>query len=140
RDQHPLQRGAHHDLHHELHRHGGRERGDPRAAHRRAAAQPAVRDDQPHLLRGRSRLPAERDLRRSVTDLIRRGFDSMLANWPLVLIRIGEVVVLTAIAIAAIVATLVPIFVSAGLSKVDWSDTEHAPEALAEFLVSHVML
>jgi len=79
-------------------------------------------------------------LRRSVTDLIRRGFDSMLANWPLVLIRIGEVVVLTAIAIAAIVATLVPIFVSAGLSKVDWSDTEHAPEALAEFLVSHVML
>ena len=79
-------------------------------------------------------------MRRNVTDLIRRGFDSMLANWPLILIRVGEAVVMVAIAIAAIIAAVVPIFVSAGLSNIDWSDTERTPEVIAEFFISHVML
>lgn len=79
-------------------------------------------------------------MRRTVTELIRRGFDSTVANWPLILIRVAEAMVLIGIAIGLVIATLVPILVSAGLSDVNWSDTERTPEVLAEFFIGHAIL
>lgn len=78
-------------------------------------------------------------MRRSVTDLIRRGLDSMLANWPLILIRLAEGLVMVAIFVGLIVATIVPLFVAAGLSKIDWESMD-GPEVILDFLYSHVML
>lgn len=54
-------------------------------------------------------------MKRSVTEVIRGGFDLTVANWPLLLLRIAEHVVIAMIAIASILAIIVPIAVSAGL-------------------------
>jgi hypothetical protein len=63
----------------------------------------------------------------TVTDILRRGFDSVLANWPLLLLRIAESIVVAAVAIAAALAILIPIFVSVGLSK--FEDFRHIDDA-----------
>src|SRR3989442_3794108 len=72
---------------------------------------------------------AEHDLKRSATEVLRRGFDSTLANWPLILIRIAEGIVFVGIVIAAVVAAVVSIAVAAGLSKVDISRASHPARA-----------
>ncbi|HEY8713538.1 MAG TPA: hypothetical protein VIM68_11750 [Thermoanaerobaculia bacterium] len=53
-------------------------------------------------------------MKRSVGEILRLGFESMLANWPLLIIRIVESVVLVVMVIVAIVAVIVPIAVSFG--------------------------
>jgi hypothetical protein len=53
-------------------------------------------------------------LKRSVGEILRLGFESMLANWPLLIIRIVESVVLVVMVIVAVVAVIVPIAVSFG--------------------------
>jgi hypothetical protein len=59
----------------------------------------------------------------TVSDVLRRGIDSVLANWPLLLMRIAESIVVAALAIAAALAVIVPILVSIGLSK--FEDFQH---------------
>ena len=54
-------------------------------------------------------------MKRSITEVIRRGFDLTIANWPLLLIRIAEHMLIGGLAVAAIVAIVIPIAVSAGL-------------------------
>jgi hypothetical protein len=56
---------------------------------------------------------------RSVPDILRRGFELTIANWPLLLIRVAEQVIGMIIMIGAVVAAVIPIAVSAGLG--DWS-------------------
>ena len=51
-------------------------------------------------------------MKRSVSEILRRGFESMLANWPLLLIRIAESIVMIIITLVAIVAVIVPIVMS----------------------------
>lgn len=80
----------------------------------------------------RSRLPA--------TDVIRRGFTSAVANWPLLLIRIGEAVLFGAITIAAILAVIVPMLVSAGLSGFDLKNPAGAAEAVMNLVAMHWMV
>ena len=58
----------------------------------------------------------------SATDVLRRGFDNMMANWPLLLIRVAENVLILMLVVAAVVATVVPIIVAAGVQSFDWSD------------------
>ncbi len=53
-------------------------------------------------------------MKRSVGEILRLGFESMVANWPLLIIRIVESVVLVVMAIVAVVAVIVPIAVSFG--------------------------
>lgn len=55
-------------------------------------------------------------MRASSTDVIRRGFDNTVANWPLLLIRIGEGVLMMILAIGAVVAIIIPIVVSLGIN------------------------
>ena len=53
-------------------------------------------------------------MKRNVGDILRLGFESMVANWPLLIIRIVESVVLVVMIIIAVVAMLVPLAVSFG--------------------------
>jgi hypothetical protein len=57
---------------------------------------------------------------RGVFDVLRRGADDTLANWPLLLIRLAEMVLFVLLTILTVIITLVPIFVSVGieLSKI----------------------
>jgi hypothetical protein len=58
-------------------------------------------------------------VKRSAADVIRRGLEITVANWPLLLIRIGEHLLLVLMAIASIVAIVVPVAISAGLGKLN---------------------
>jgi hypothetical protein len=63
-------------------------------------------------------------LKRGVIDVLRRGLDNTIANWPLILIRIAEAIVFVMLVIAAVIAILAPILVSVGIevSKIDTPD------------------
>jgi hypothetical protein len=79
-------------------------------------------------------------LRRSATEVLRRGFDSTLANWPLILIRIAEGIVFVGIVIVSIVAAIVPIAVAAGLSRHDVTNSSNPADAIAAAVLQHWML
>jgi len=79
-------------------------------------------------------------LKRTVIDTIRRGFENTLANWPVILIRLGEVVVLTLLIIGTIIAAVVPIAVSAGLSQLDLQRPEDAAQIFATLFIEHWIL
>lgn len=76
-------------------------------------------------------------MRRPVTEVLRRSFDITLANWPLILIRIAESVVMTIVLIVSIVAALIPLAVSAGLSKDEIEHAANPAEVVATILVQH---
>ncbi len=56
----------------------------------------------------------------------------MLANWPLLLIRVAEGVAFAIMAVAAVIAAIVPFFVSLGLSNAH----PESPEQVAEMILS----
>ena len=56
-------------------------------------------------------------MKRNVADVLRLGFDSMLANWPLLIIRIVEGVVVVIMILIAVVAMIVPLAVSFGAGE-----------------------
>ena len=64
----------------------------------------------------------------------------MLANWPVILLRLGEAVLLAAVAVGLIMAILVPVLVSAGMSKIAWEDIDSAQEAILTFLTANALL
>lgn len=69
-------------------------------------------------------------MKRGVVDVLRRGLDNTLANWPLILIRLAETIVFVAMAFAAIVAIVLPVIGTIGVSTA----TLQSPEALEELL------
>jgi hypothetical protein len=79
-------------------------------------------------------------LKRNVTDVLRRGFDSTIANWPVIALRIAETVVVAGIVIAAILAAIVPAVVAAGLSKDDIINSADPGGAVIEWLIGHLFL
>jgi hypothetical protein len=62
-------------------------------------------------------------LKRTVTEVIRRGFDLTIGNWPLLVIRIAEHVLFVMLTIGALVATVIPILLAAGFGNLNL----HAP-------------
>lgn len=80
-------------------------------------------------------------MKRSAIDVIRRGFDNALANWPLILIRIAEGVVFGVIVIGAIIAAVIPVLVTAGFSKdVDYRNPENVAGLIVGLFVEHWIL
>jgi len=77
---------------------------------------------------------------RNTTDTLRRGFDSTLANWPLIAIRIAESFLFLAIVIGFVIAAVVPLAVSAGFSRFDLESPDELPNAIAGFLINHWIL
>jgi hypothetical protein len=74
---------------------------------------------------------------RSTTDTLRRGLDSMLANWPLIAIRIVESFLFLLIVIGSVVAAIIPIAVAAGFSNFDITNRDNAAEAIASIVIGH---
>lgn len=75
-------------------------------------------------------------MKRALTDVLRRGFDNAVANWPLVLIRVAETAVLLAIGIGAVVAVIIPLVVSAHIGG--WQNIQADPDAMFETIVAIV--
>ncbi len=75
-------------------------------------------------------------MKRSTTEILRRGFDSTLANWPLIAIRIAENVLFVAITIGSILAAIIPVAVAAGMSSFDLRNADPA-QAVAAMFVEH---
>lgn len=66
-------------------------------------------------------------MKRPLTDVLRRGFDNVVANWPLVLIRVAEMAVLIGITIGAVIAIVIPLVVSAHVGG--WENIQNHPDA-----------
>jgi hypothetical protein len=79
-------------------------------------------------------------LKRSLPDVLRRGLDSTIANWPVIVLRIAESVLLIGIVIASIIVAIVPAVVAAGLSKDDIINSSDPAAAVIEWLIGHLML
>lgn len=75
--------------------------------------------------------------KRPVGDVIRRGFDNTVANWMVIVIRIGETFLFGMIAIASLIAIVVPMLVSAGVWGLDLKDAQNAIEAVTNLLTLH---
>lgn len=74
-------------------------------------------------------------MKRGVFDVLRRGVDNTIANWPLILIRLGEMLLFGIMAIVAVIAAIAPILVSVGIevSRINSpDDIESAMFALME--------
>lgn len=72
---------------------------------------------------------------RSTTDVLRRAFDSTLANWPLIAIRIAESVLLVLLFIASIFAAIVPVGIAASFSN--FRNLDEPAQAIAAFAIEH---
>jgi hypothetical protein len=79
-------------------------------------------------------------LKRNPFDVIRRGFDNAVANWQVVLLRLGEGMVMITIVIGAVFAAAIPVIVSAGLSHFDPSSLDSASQFFAELVLEHWLL
>ena len=64
----------------------------------------------------------------------------MLANWPLIAIRIAESFLFILIVIGSVVAVIIPIAVAAGISNFDIANSDNAAEAIAAIVIGHWML
>ena len=79
-------------------------------------------------------------MKRSATDVLRRGFDNAVANWPLLLFRIAESFVFGMLIVASVVAIIVPVLLSAGLSRWEPGHVADAAGAVLEFLQTHAII
>ena len=73
-------------------------------------------------------------MKRGVFDILRRALDNTIANWQLILIRLGETILFIALAIGAALVIIVPVLVSVGIEVAnleDAADFENAMLALA---------
>lgn len=73
-------------------------------------------------------------MKRNVIDTLRRGAENTLANWQLSVIRIAEVILLGMIAVAAVIAALVPILLSIGIRIAELKSPDELESAMATLL------
>lgn len=74
---------------------------------------------------------------RTTEEALRRGFDNVVANWPLLLIRLAESVVFTIVAMAAFAGIALGVAAWIGLGGVDEYQTPDGMLALAEMILQH---
>ena len=80
-------------------------------------------------------------MKRSVGDILRLGFESMVANWPLLIIRIVESVVLVVMTLLGIVAVIVPLIVSfAGENSWPTGDPSDAMNTILTIIATHAVM
>lgn len=78
--------------------------------------------------------------KRGAIDVLRRALDDTIANWPLIALRLGEALLFTLIAIAAIFIILVPIAVSIGISAVSIQSSADVEQALTALVGKWMLL
>lgn len=80
-------------------------------------------------------------MKRSVTEVIRRGLDNALANWQLLALRFAENILFAMLAIGTAFAIIVPLAVSIGLAAINWKNVQAEPDsvaaAIADLLIRH---
>jgi len=79
-------------------------------------------------------------LKTSATEVIRRGFESTLANWPLIVARVIESLIGGSLAIATIVLIVVPIVISAGVSSWKLPEGGDPGDAFRTMILDHLGL
>jgi hypothetical protein len=79
-------------------------------------------------------------VKRPITDVLRRGFDSALANWQLMLLRIAENVLFAVLMIGAVIAAVVPLIVSLGISGLSPDKPEESAGAIGAAFLSHISI
>lgn len=79
-------------------------------------------------------------MKRPLPDVLRRGLDSTIANWPVILLRIAESILMIGIVIASIIAAIVPAVVAAGLSKDEILNSSDPAGEIVGWLIGHLML
>jgi hypothetical protein len=77
---------------------------------------------------------------RTVPDVLRRGFDSAFANWQLLLLRVAENILFGVLIIASVIAAVVPLLVSIGLSAFNADRPEESAGAIAGSLIEHLSI
>lgn len=75
-------------------------------------------------------------MKRGVFETLRRGFENTMANWPLIVIRLVEIVIMIAAMVAAMILIIVPIAASFGITAA-MIDT---PDELMQALLSKWLL
>ena len=73
-------------------------------------------------------------MKRSITETIRRGFENVVANWPLILIRLASSVFFLALVVVAVIAAVIPLAMSIGLNNIDPSTAEDPAEFMLDVL------
>ena len=77
---------------------------------------------------------------RNVTDVLRRGVLSTLANWPVIVTRIAETAVLFGVMIVAVIGAVIPPLVSAGIKNWTLPAGDNAGEVVLQILAEHAAL
>lgn len=77
---------------------------------------------------------------RPASEVLRRSFNNTIANWQLLLFRIGESILLLAIFIGVLIATIIPLAISAGLGNFRDLNAESAAPLIVSLIVRHWML
>jgi hypothetical protein len=73
---------------------------------------------------------------RSVPDVLRRGLDSTIANWPILLLRLAETMVVAMLVIATVLVVVVPLAISIGLSAAGLQETFQRSDSPGQLLAS----
>jgi hypothetical protein len=79
-------------------------------------------------------------MKRGVFDVLRRGFDNTLANWQVILVRLGAMLLIGALAVATVIVIILPILVSAGIRLSNVDSPEDLAEAMWGFLQQWMLL
>lgn len=79
-------------------------------------------------------------MKRGVFDVLRRALDNTLANWQLIVIRVGETLLLGILAIATIIAIIIPILVAAGIRLTNVDSPDEIAEAMFGLLQQWILL
>lgn len=79
-------------------------------------------------------------MKRAATDVIRRGFDNAVANWPLLLFRFAEHFLFAMLILASVFAVVVPVVISAGFSNWEPGHVGDAAAAVLDFLRAHAII
>jgi hypothetical protein len=79
-------------------------------------------------------------VKRSITDVLRRGILSTLANWPVILTRVVEMFVVAGVLVVAAIGLIVPALVSAGVERWTLPSRGNGWEMMLEILGQHAAL
>jgi hypothetical protein len=79
-------------------------------------------------------------VKRGVVDVLRRGFDNTFANWPLLFIRVAEMILFVALTVATVIAAVLPVLVSIGIHLQDISSPEDVANILPSLLTNWLLL
>jgi hypothetical protein len=79
-------------------------------------------------------------LKRSITDVLRRGILNTLANWPVMLLRILEVFIVFGGLVAGILGLILPLFLSADVTHWKLPEGDDAADVMAAIVAEHAAL